>query len=109
MSTSARAAAAPPTFPRWLTSRYAELLRTYVIMGSGKLAEEMHALAERLVTSGMTAHEALLLHLNVLEDMVQSLGTRSARHVISRADVLVVDLMLHLAEGYRQRSQAAAN
>ena len=43
------------------------------------------------------------LHVSVLEELVQGLGNRSARHVINRADLLVLEVMGHLADGYRQR------
>ncbi|MCX7428226.1 MAG: hypothetical protein NTW96_21685 [Planctomycetia bacterium] len=37
--------------------------------------------------------------------MVQGLGVRSTRHVMTRADLLVLEIMIHLAEGYRSRYQ----
>ena len=43
------------------------------------------------------------LHLLVLEELVQGLGSRSARHVMNRADLLALEVMSHLADGYRQR------
>ncbi len=42
------------------------------------------------------------LHLQVLEETVRGLGTRSARHVMSRADLLVLEVMVHLTEDYRE-------
>jgi hypothetical protein len=43
------------------------------------------------------------LHVHVLEELVGSLGNRSARHVMTRADLLVLEIMAHLADGYRRR------
>ncbi len=86
-----------------LSERYRELLRTYVIMGSGNLAEEMRQLVELLASSQVTAHQAVLLHLDVLDEMIQSLGHRSARHVMNRADMLILEMMVCLVEGYRTR------
>jgi hypothetical protein len=43
------------------------------------------------------------LHVHVLEELIGSLGNRSARHVMNRADLLVVEVMAHLADGYRRR------
>ena len=34
---------------------------------------------------------------------MQGLGNRSARHVINRADLLALEVMGHLVDGYRQR------
>jgi len=45
------------------------------------------------------------LHLHVLEELVRGLGSRSTRHVMTRADLLALEVMVHLAEGYRQRYQ----
>ena len=86
-----------------LVAHYRELLRTYVVMGTGNLTAEMERLAGVLVAAGVTAQQAMELHLCVLEEMVEGLGTRSARHVMNRADLLALEVMMHLAEGYRQR------
>jgi hypothetical protein len=43
------------------------------------------------------------LHVRVLEELIASLGNRSARHVMNRADLLVLEVMAHLADGYRRR------
>jgi DNA-binding response OmpR family regulator len=93
----------PAGLPAELIHHYRELLRTYVIMGTGNLAHELGPLAELLASAGVTARQTMQLHLHVLEDLLQGLGTRSARHVITRADLLVMEIMIHLAESYRQR------
>ena len=94
---------APLDLPEELVTHYRELLRTYVIMGSGNLACELSRLAELLAAAGVTARQTMQLHLHVLEELVHGLGTRSTRHVMTRADLLVLEIMIHLAEGYRQR------
>jgi DNA-binding response OmpR family regulator len=95
----------PARLPDELAAHYRQLLRTYVIMGSGNLAEELKRLGDLLVTAGLNARQSIELHLSVLEELVQGLGTRSARHVMARADLLVLELLLHVAEGYRCRYQ----
>jgi CheY-like chemotaxis protein len=89
--------------PDNLVAHYRELLRAYVIMGSGNLTCDMQELAELLVTSGITPQQTMLLHLQVLEELVRGLGSRSARHVMTRADLLVLEIMINLGEGYRGR------
>lgn len=89
--------------PPELVAHYRELLRTYVIMGSGNLTDELKCLANLLVTAGVTAQETLQLHLCVVEELVHGLGSRSARHVMTRADLLMIELTLHLSDGYRRR------
>ena len=93
----------PLQMPDALVSHYQELLRAYVVMGSGNLTDEMNTLAEMLASVGVTAQQAMRLHLDVLEKMVQGLGSRSARHVMNRADLLVLEVMIKLAEDYRHR------
>ncbi len=89
--------------PVELVGHYREMLRAYVIMGAGNLAHEMTALAELLASSGVSAQRTMQLHVEVLEELVAGLGNRSARHVMNRADLLALEVMGHLADGYRQR------
>jgi hypothetical protein len=89
--------------PERLVSHYREMLRAYVVMGAGNLAEEMNTLANLLAEAGISARRTMQLHVQVLEELIGSLGNRSARHVINRADLLVLEVMAHLADGYRLR------
>jgi DNA-binding response OmpR family regulator len=89
--------------PERLIGHYRELLRAYVVMGVGNLIHEMTGLAGLLVDAGISAQRTMQLHVHVLEELIASLGNRSARHVMNRADLLVVEVMAHLADGYRRR------
>lgn len=100
-STSPTASAMPPE----LLEHYAELVRAYVVMGSGNLAEEMGAFARLLVEAKLTAHEAMLIHLDVVQGLVRGRGSRSAKHLVMRAELLILEIMVQLAEGYRERWQ----
>ncbi len=93
----------PEGLPSQLISHYRELLRAYVIMGSGNMSDEMDRLAELLASATITPQQAMLLHLHVLEEMISGLGSRSARHVMNRADMLILEVVIHLAEQYRDR------
>ncbi len=101
-----RAAVAAPepnaALPPELTAHYRELLRTYVIMGSGNLADELRRLAGLLVAAGVTARQTARMHLEVVAEMISGLGARSSRHVMTRADLLILEVMMHLGEGYRR-------
>jgi hypothetical protein len=79
------------------------MLRAYVIMGAGNLAEEMTTLASILAETGISAKQTMQLHVHVLEELIGSLGNRSARHVMTRADLLVLEVMAHLADRYRRQ------
>jgi hypothetical protein len=92
----------PVSLPPELPAHYRELLRIYVIMGSGNLAAELQRLADLLVATGLTAQQTLQLHLDVAEELVRGLGARSSRHVMTRADLLILEVMMCMAEGYRR-------
>ncbi len=87
-------------------THYRELLRAHVIMGSGNLSSEMAALAGGLAASGVAAAEILALHVEVVEELVRGLGSRSARHLMTRADLLILELLADLAECLRSRRAA---
>jgi DNA-binding response OmpR family regulator len=91
------------SLPEPLRAHYRELLRTQVMMGSGNLTQEVAGLADLLVSAQVGASQALQLHVGVLEELIRGLGNRSARHVMTRADLLVVELLAQLAAGYRRR------
>ena len=88
--------------PPELMAHYRELLRIYVIMGSGNLADELRRLAGLLVAAGVTARQTARMHLDVAAEMISGLGARSSRHVMTRADLLILEVMMHLGEGYRR-------
>ncbi|MBX3412519.1 MAG: response regulator [Pirellulales bacterium] len=98
-----RSGDAAPILPTSLIVHYRELLRASIIMGSGSLAAEMTSLADLLASAGLTAPQCLELHVLALEEVLAGLGSRSSRHVMNRADLLVLEVMVHLAEGYRAR------
>jgi len=91
--------------PEQLISYYRELLRAYVVMGTGNLSNEMDRLSQMLTEAEATTQQTMRLHLHVLEEMIEGLGTRSARHIMNRADLLILEVMITLAEGYRARYQ----
>ncbi len=99
----------PLGLPDELVRHYRELLRTYVIMGAGNLACELRELAELLATAGISARQTMQLHVDVLEELIHGLGSRSTRHVMTRADLLVLEIMIHLAENYRERYSERAH
>jgi len=83
---------------------YHELLRTYVIMGSGSLKDEILQIAELLAAASLTPGQVLEFHLECVEVIVKGLGNRSSRHVMSRADLLALEIMVHLGECYQKKS-----
>ncbi len=91
------------SLPKEVQNYYHELLRTYVIMGSGRLGTEIGQLAELLMTAELSPREALELHVERVESLVSGLGNRSTRHVMARADLLALELVIHLGECYQRQ------
>ena len=89
--------------PADIPEYYHELLRTYVIMGSGSLKDEIIQIAELLAASRLTSRQVLEFHLQCVETIVRGLGNRSSRHVMSRADLLALEMMVHLGECYQKK------
>ena len=93
--------------PEKIKTYYHELLRTYVIMGSGSLGGEISQLASVLAEVGLSPRDTLSLHLEQVEHLVSGLGNRSSRHVMSRADLLALELVIHVGECYQQSARLA--
>lgn len=91
--------------PTPLATAYRDLLRAHVIMGAGNLGTETASLADSLAAIHVSAPRLMQLHVHVLEETLRGLGGRSSRHVMARADLLVLELMAQLAERYRLRTQ----
>ena len=91
------------SLPADVETYYQELLRTYVIMGSGNLGTEIGKLVAFLACAELSPRQALELHLQRVEQLVRGLGNRSTRHVMARADLLALELMIHLGEHYQRR------
>lgn len=87
--------------PEELKNLYAELLKTYVIMGTGSLSRELGTLAEKMTHCGINARQTMAMHVGIVAQLVQELGGRSTRHIMARADLLAMELLVHLAENYQ--------
>lgn len=96
----------PAQLPEAVCEYYHELLRTYVMMGSGSMEAEIARLADVLCAAGLGPRKVFELHLDRVEALVRGLGNRSTRHVMARADLLALELMMHVGEVCRARSAA---
>lgn len=77
---------------------YQQLLRTFVMMGSGSLSTDIRSLAQLLVQSGHTPRSVFALHVAEIETLTLGLGHRSARHAVARGDLLALELLLCVGE-----------
>ncbi|MEZ6047690.1 MAG: hypothetical protein R3C11_19345 [Planctomycetaceae bacterium] len=98
-----RALSGTSTIVTELTRYYAALLKSYVVMGTGSLNEEIKEVAFQIEMSGLSIRETMALHLEQVEALMTGLGNRSSRHIMSRADLLILELMMHLAEQKKTR------
>lgn len=87
--------------PWTMRGDYIELLRAYVVMGSGHLGATLEDWAERLSAYQPAAGALLSMHLRAVELVLEGLGGRGGRHVQNRADLLLVELLMRLADRYR--------
>lgn len=90
--------------PEEIGRLYEELLRTHVMMGTGGLQREVAQLAQALAELRISPRQAVTLHLRQVECLVAALGGRSRRHVLDRADLLILELMTCLGTQYYQQS-----
>ncbi len=90
--------------PEPLVQHYRELLRAYVIMGTGHLADKLTRWIALLADANLSPRDVMELHLHALEQLIADLGARSARHVMNRADLLSLEVMMSLADQYRAKA-----
>ena len=86
-----------------LAVEYHELLRAYVVMGSGHLGATLDHWIQRALAEDVAPHDLVALHLRAVQHVLEGLGTRSANHVVHRADLLIVEVLMRVADGYRRR------
>jgi len=86
--------------PDNLQSLYSHLLRTFCMMGEGTLSSELSQLADILTTANVSATEVLKMHIAQTRLLVEKLRSKSARHVLVRADLLIIELLVHLGDEF---------
>ncbi len=87
--------------PESLRAYYLDLLRTFVVMGCGSLQQELEQLAVALGRLQLPISRVIELHRHALEKLLQGRGNRSCRHLLARADTLLIELLARLARWYR--------
>jgi hypothetical protein len=85
------------SIPERVRDYYLELLRTYVIMGTGNLSADLAHLSQGLAQAGVTLPEAFDLHLDCLARLIDGLGLQSLRHIVTRANLLSVEFLLNMS------------
>lgn len=103
-SSESTALSVPPQSKRLFLQAYQEILRSYIVMGAGSLTKQLHEIAVLFSQNNISAREAMAIHLECVGSLIESNSGRSSRHVIARADELIIELLLHLSEQYQQKS-----
>jgi DNA-binding NarL/FixJ family response regulator len=95
-----------PNPPAWLVDYFQDLLKMYVVSGSGNHSAEVGQLVDRLEHCEVTLAEALTAHTLSAEQLVLSLGNRPAWHILGRANLLALELVMqwHPASELRRTS-----
>jgi DNA-binding response OmpR family regulator len=88
--------------PQPLVDHYRELLQTSVVMGWGNMEEEVTRFNGVLTSAGISADQFMAFHIVAVESLVGELGSRGAKHVMNRADLLALEILLRLCQNYRQ-------
>ncbi|MCA9211768.1 MAG: hypothetical protein KDB27_01790 [Planctomycetales bacterium] len=86
--------------PNWLLIRTHELLSTYVVMGTGQLAGEMDRFLSTIVDARVAQATVVKAFHEAIGRMVAELGNRSARHILNRGNVLMLETLLHVSKRY---------
>ncbi len=80
--------------PPAVREHYAQMLKTFVVMGSGNISQDIREFSRRLHTAGISAAQVAMTHSQVMEEMIRSLGTKSCRHIMHRGELLRMAVMV---------------
>jgi hypothetical protein len=72
-------------------------------MGSGNLQREIAQLTSALLEMSASPRDVILLHTSAAEQQIRGLGAKGSRHILARADLLILEVLAQLSAGYRSR------
>ncbi|TWT60338.1 hypothetical protein Pan54_10520 [Rubinisphaera italica] len=84
--------------------KYDQILKNMVISGLSGSRQMLLSMLSEFEISGVSPGDILSLHLQALEKLIAGAGEKSTRHILQRADQLLVEVMVSLAETYRQHA-----
>jgi hypothetical protein len=76
------------------------------MMGEGTLTAELTQLTKILTTANATTAEVLKMHVEQTQKLVAKLGSRGSRHVLVRADLLIIELLVHLGDEFHSYTRS---
>lgn len=89
----------------WQT-RYDDLLKASILSGANRLTSEIVRFVDDLIESDAAPADVLALHIERVRALADGWGGRASQHLVSRADLLVLEVLAQLGEHYRQRCES---
>jgi len=86
------------------SEHYDELLKAAVLSGPARLKTPIAEFAEELLAAKQEPRAVLAWHIERLRALSDECGGRTSQHVVLRADLLALELMAQLGEGYQRRA-----
>lgn len=93
------------TLPTAFQDHYRQLLKTYVLMGTGNLNSEIRDFCAAISEAEIPAERLMAFHLEVLENSLEHFSTKSCQHFMRRAELLRLEVLIHLADRGGRRSE----
>jgi len=84
--------------------RYDQLLKKVIMDGMRSCQQELRVAIAEFRSTLDTPGQLLSVHLRAVESLLTGTGNRSSRHILQRADQLLVEAMVCLAEDYRRHA-----
>ncbi|MCG6154750.1 hypothetical protein [Rubinisphaera margarita] len=84
--------------------RYDQLLKTVILDGLRSSQQELKDAIAEFRSTLASPGQLLSVHLRAVESLLTGTGNRSSRHILQRADQLLVEAMVCLAEDYRRNA-----
>jgi hypothetical protein len=89
------------------SARYDELLRASILSSPQWLAVAVAELVQDLFAVGCSPPEFLALHAERVQALAAGCAGRTSQQVLSRANLLALEVLAHLGERYRQANRSA--
>jgi hypothetical protein len=90
--------------PRDWSERYDELLKGSILSGANRLTTAIAELVDALHAADRGPADVLALHIDRVRALSEGWGGRTSRHLVSRADLLALEVLTQLGERYRRQS-----
>ncbi len=103
ISSSLIPAADTPELSRF-QPRYDQLLKKVILDGMRSSQQELRSAIAEFRSTLASPGQLLSVHLKAVESLLTGTGNRSSRHILQRADQLLVEAMVCLAEDYRRNA-----